>query len=61
MAATPFNSDTDAVVYHKPTDQPVNSAFCHITSLEVYRGKNKAIKINHDGFHLSQSGAIEVR
>ena len=64
-AATPFSFDisnlTDAVINHRPTDQPVNSAFCHITSLEVYRGRNKAIKISHDGFHLNQRGAIEVR
>ena len=64
-AATPFNSEasnlTDAVVYHRPTDQPVNNVFCHITSLEVYRGRNEAIKISHNGFHLNQRGAIEVR
>ena len=64
-AATPFSFDTsnftDAIVYHRPTGQPVRSAFCQIISLEVYRGRNKAIKINHDGFHLSQSGAIKVR
>ena len=65
IAATPFNFDmsnlTDAVIYHRPTGQPVNSAFCHITSLEVYRGRNETAKINHDGFHLNQRGAIEVR
>ena len=64
-AATPFSFDTsnltDAVVYHRPTGQPVKSAFCQISSLEVYRGKNKAIKIRHNGFHLNQRGAIEVR
>ena len=63
--ATPINSEasnlTDAVVYHRPTGQPVNSAFCHITSLEVYRGRNEAVKISHGGFHLNQRGAIEVR
>ena len=52
---------TDAVVYHRSTGQAVNSAFCHITSLEVYRGRNEAIRINHSGFHLNQSGTIEVR
>ena len=57
--ATPFNSEvSDAVVYYRHTDQPVNSAFCHITSLEVYRGRNEATKINHDGFHLNQRGAL---
>ena len=65
VAATPLNFDTfnltDAVVYHRPTGQPVRSAFCHISSLEMYRGRNKANKISHDGFHLNQRGAIEVR
>ena len=42
------------------TDQPVNSSFCHISSLEVYRGKEQAIEINHGGFSLSDSGNIEV-
>ena len=64
-ATTPFNFDTsnltDAVVYHRSTNRPVNSAFCHITSLEVYRGRNETTKIRHDGFHLNQRGAIEVR
>ena len=64
-AATIFNIDTsdltDAVVYHRPTGQPVRSAFCHISSLEVYRGRNEAINIRHDGFHLNQRGNIEVR
>ena len=66
-AATPFNFDTsnltDAVVYHRPTGQSwsVKSAFSHITSLEVYRGRNKVIKISHGGFHLNQGGTIEVR
>ena len=64
-AATPFTSEasnlTDAVVYHRSTGQPVRSAFCHITSLEVYRGRDEATKVSHGGFHLNQGGAIEVR
>ena len=63
-AATPnfdtFNL-TDVVVYHRPTGQPVDSAFCHITSLEVYRGRNEAVKISHGGLYWNQRGAIEVR
>ena len=63
VAATQDNSEnlTDAIVYHRPTGQPVNSAFCHIISLEVYRGRNEATRISHGGFHLNQRGAIEVR
>ena len=52
---------TDGVVYHRSTGQPVKSAFCHISSLEVYRGRNEVTRISHDGFHLNQRGAIEVR
>ena len=42
------------------TDQSVNSSFCHIASLEVYRGKKQAIQISHDGFSLSMSGTVDV-
>ena len=52
---------TDAVVYHRSTGQAVKSAFCHISSLEVYRGRNETVKISHGGFHLNRRGAIEVR
>ena len=64
-AATPFNFDksnlTDAVVHHRPTGQSVKNAFCRISSLEVYRGRDEAINIRHDGSHLNQRGNIEVR
>ena len=43
------------------TDQKVNGSFCHIASLEVYRGREQAIEISHHGFTLNDSGAIEVR
>ena len=42
------------------TDQPVNSSFCQITSLEVYRGKKQAIQISNDGFSLSINGTVDV-
>ena len=65
-AATFFNSSgapklTDTVVVHK--EQPVstvNTSFCCISTLEVYRGKQQAIKIKHNGFSLSHSGTIVV-
>ena len=62
-AATFFNSSklTDAVVVHR--EQPVstvNTSFCHISTLEVYRGRQQAIKIKHNGFSLSHSGPIVV-
>ena len=42
------------------TDQLVNSSLCHIASLEVYRGRDQAIEINHGGFFLSDNGTIQV-
>ena len=43
------------------TNQPVNSSFCDISSLEVYRGREQAIEISHQGFFINDSGSIEVR
>ena len=43
------------------TNQTVNSSFCSISSLEVYRGRQQAIEISHQGFSLGDSGSIEVR
>ena len=43
------------------TNQSVNSSFCQISSLEVYRGREQAIEISHQGFSLSDNGSIEVR
>ena len=43
------------------TNQPVNSSFCNISNLKVYRGKEQAIEISHQGFFINDSGSIEVR
>ena len=43
------------------TNQNVNSSFCNISSLEVYRGREQAIEISHQGFSLSDNGSIQVR
>ena len=43
------------------TDQLVNSSFCLITSLEVYRGRKETFQISHDGFSLSINGTVDVR
>ena len=40
--------------------QPVNNTLCHISSLEVYRGREQAIEISHDGFSLTENGTINV-
>lgn len=49
-----------ATVTTRSTQQKVNNSFCYIASLEVYRGREKAIEINHTGFVLDNSGTIEV-
>ena len=38
----------------------VDSSFCRISSLEVYRGREQAIGISHEGISLGNSGTIEV-
>ena len=43
------------------TNRTVNGSFCTISSLEVYRGREQAIEISHQGFSLSYNGSIEVR
>jgi hypothetical protein len=43
------------------TNQTVNNNVCQISSLEVYRGREQAIEISHQGFSLSDNGSIEVR
>ena len=42
------------------TDQPVNSSFCTISSLEVYWGREQVIEISHQGFLLNNNGSVEV-
>ena len=38
----------------------VDSSFCRISGLEVYRGREQAIEISHEGISLGNSGTIEV-
>ena len=42
------------------TNYLVNSSFCYISSLEVYRGREQVIEISHQGFSLNSNGNIEV-
>ena len=39
----------------------VNSNFCNISTLEVYRGREQAIEISNVGFSLNHNGSITVR
>ena len=40
--------------------QSVNGSLCQITSLEVYRGRRHITQISHNGFFLSDEGALKV-
>ena len=46
--------------YFNGTNQLVDNC-CHIDSLEVYRGREQAIEISHDGFSLTENGTVEVQ
>ena len=55
-----FNSIVSTFVFNS-TKQPVNSSFCNISNLEVYRGREQAVEINYnDGFSLNGNGSIKV-
>ena len=58
------NSSSDMLAtlsFTGPNRETGHTSFdCQIVSLEVYPGRQKAIKINHVGFNITESGAIEV-
>ena len=56
------NNVADAVIALRGTVEhtQLNSSTCQISSLEVYRGREQAIEISHQGFSLSDSGTIQV-
>ena len=56
---TDFSTNESTFIFNE-TKQLVNSSFCNISSLDVYRGREQAIEISHEGFSLSDSGTIEV-
>ena len=60
VSPTDFGDIIISTFVFNETKQLVNSSFCHISSLEVYRGRDQAIEISHEGFSLSGNGSIEV-
>ena len=58
--STNLADDTGVIFKFNRTDELVNSSLCHISSLEVYRGRQQAIGISNNGFSLSENGSIEV-
>ena len=59
--STRVEDHTGEIFKFNRTDQLVSSSYCHIASLEVYRGREQAIEISHEGFSLNQNGNIEVK
>ena len=63
ITATTFNRhlpERTAILVHSETQTLVFSPTCHIASLEVYRGRDQAITISHDGLSLSDNGTLEA-
>ena len=54
------NGSANAIVILRSTGEQVNHSVCKISSLKVYRGKDQAFEISHEGFSLGDSGTIEV-
>ena len=48
------------VTFRTTAELVINSSTCHISGLEVYRGKEQAFKIKHQGFSLTENGTIKV-
>ena len=55
---------TTAIIVYKDQQYYASEYFilshCQSSDLEVYRGREQAIEINHEGFSLSDGGTIEV-
>ena len=54
---TTFNRE---IFKFNETNQMLNSSSCHISSLEVYRGREQAIEISSEGFFLNNNSNIVV-
>ena len=55
-----INQAANAIIITNSTKKPLNNSVCDISSLEVYRGRDQAIEISHQGFSLSENGSIKV-
>lgn len=60
--ALTFTSDNRTLVDARivVSNDTINGSFCHIASLEVYRGSKQSVVISHDGFSLSDEGNLLV-
>ena len=50
----------NAIVALRSREEHVDGSVCQVSSLEVYRGRQRAIEISHQGFFLNGNGSIEV-
>ena len=49
------------MLVHRNQLKNINTSWCQIISLEVYRGSNKSIEVNHSGFILTDNSIFEVK
>ena len=54
------DSTTDIAIIDVQKNKSLNLSLCQIASLEVYRGEENAIEINHSGFILTNRSTIQV-
>ena len=59
------NSPTNVAIIESDLNQQknksLNVSLCQIASLEVYRGNESIIEINHSGFTLTDRNTIQVK
>lgn len=63
MVTDESNSESlsDAVIIERVEPyQRVNSSLCHISSLEVYQGRQQTTEMNPNAFYISESGSTKV-
>ena len=64
LMALKENSPTNVAIIESDLNQQkhksLNISLCQIASLEVYRGNESIIEINHSGFTLTDRNTIQV-
>ena len=50
----------NAIVTFRSREEQVNGSICEISALEVYRGREQATNISHQGFSLTENGTFKV-
>ena len=55
------HSSKGLMLVHTNQSKNINTSWCQIIGLEVYRGSNKSIEVNHSGFILTNNSIFEVK